>query len=317
MSRSPAIIPTPGALAPTSDQDLYAMFIAGRSADTRRAYASDMSTFAEFLGYSEARDALTALLGMPYGEANGTVLRFRSSMAEAGLAPATINRRLSAIKSAVKLGRTLGVTAWVPEISGLKSRAYRDTAGPGIEGTRAMLQSVQAAGNARSLRNAAIIRLFFDLALRCAEVVRLDVEDVDVAGRRIWFLGKGRKQKEYRTLPERTLAALSEWIAVREHIAKPEQRAIFLALDRVAMGRRITVRGVHHVIAKIGDDVGLKTWPHGLRHASITAALDRNNGDIRAAQQHARHAKPETTIKYDDNRKDLAGKIANDLSTVL
>ncbi len=166
-------------------------------------------------------------------------------------------------------------------------------------------------------RDAAMIRVFFDLALRCNEVVTLDVTDVDRAGQRLWILGKGRTQKEPRTLPLKTMAALREWILVRSAIAVAGQSALFVSLARPAKFKRITVRGVHYVISGLGADVGIKTRPHGLRHASITAALDSTNGDVRAVQQHARHSKPETTIRYDDNRRDLAGKIANGLADVL
>ena len=62
---------------------------------------------------------------------------------------------------------------------------------------------------------------------------------------------------------------------------------------------------------------GSKSRPHGLRHASLTAALDANNGDVRAVQQHARHASPQTTMRSDDNRRDLAGQVAASLANVL
>ena len=71
------------------------------------------------------------------------------------------------------------------------------------------------------------------------------------------------------------------------------------------------------MIAGVGDDVGIKTRPDGLRHTSITAALDLSNGDERAAQQHARHPNPQTMIKYDDNRRDLAGDVANGIAELL
>ena len=50
---------------------------------------------------------------------------------------------------------------------------------------------------------------------------------------------------------------------------------------------------------------------------SITAALDANNGDVRAVQQHARHTNPQTTMRYDDNRRDLAGQVASGLASLL
>jgi integrase/recombinase XerC len=74
---------------------------------------------------------------------------------------------------------------------------------------------------------------------------------------------------------------------------------------------------LYHVIAALGAAVGLKTRPHGLRHASITVALDANNGDVRAAQLHAPHADPQTTRRYDDNRRDLASPVAATLVDTL
>jgi integrase/recombinase XerC len=298
-------------------QRLYEAFLAGRLDATRAAYTGDMDVFAKFLGVDSPREALTQLLSLTSGAANAKLLAFKVTMIEAKLTPATINRRLSAVRSAVKLGRILGLTDWVPEVASLKSQSFRDTRGPGIDGTRAMLAVAQKQEGATAPRDAAIIRLFFDLGLRRAEVIRLDVSDIDFDGRRVWILGKGRSQKECRTLPEKTMYALLVWIAARAKIVATDESALFVALDRNSQGRRISGRGVYYVISGLGDDAGIKTRPHGLRHASITAALDLNNGDIRAVQQHARHANPATTMKYDDNRKDLAGMIASDLSTVL
>jgi integrase/recombinase XerC len=64
-------------------------------------------------------------------------------------------------------------------------------------------------------------------------------------------------------------------------------------------GQRMTGQGLYHVIRSLGDLAGVRARPHGLRHASITAALDTSNGDVRAAQAHARHANPQTTMRYD------------------
>ena len=61
---------------------------------------------------------------------------------------------------------------------------------------------------AKAARDTATIRLMFDLGLRRGEVVGLDLEDVDHSGRRLWVLGKGRAQKEARTLPVPTLVAI-------------------------------------------------------------------------------------------------------------
>ena len=47
-----------------------------------------------------------------------------------------------------------------------------------------------------------------------------------------------------------------------------------------------------------------------MRHQAISRVLDLTNGNVRAAQRYARHSKPETTLRYDDDRTDLAGDMA-------
>jgi hypothetical protein len=54
----------------------------------------------------------------------------------------------------LKLARTLGLTSWAPEIRGLKVEAYRDTTGPGVAGTRAMLAKARAQTPLKAARDA-------------------------------------------------------------------------------------------------------------------------------------------------------------------
>jgi len=52
-------------------------------------------------------------------------------------------------------------------------------------------------------------------------------------------------------------------------------------------------------------------------HAAVTAALDLTNGNIRTVQSFSGHADPQTVMKYDDNRLDLAGDVAKKLSRLI
>ncbi len=319
-----ATIPGSGRLAPClpvpveAGERLYAEFLAGRSPNTLQAYAQDLAAFAASQGAGSPGQALEALMiGLRAGEGNSCLLAWRAAMLDGGLAPATINRRLSAVRSALRFARTIGATTWVPEISGLKTQSYRDTRGPGLAGTRALMQVASEKSPTKAARDVAIIRLMFDLGLRRGEVVGLDIEDVDRAGRRLWVLGKGRTQKEAHTLPAPTLEAIDRWLALRGGVARHAEPALFVNTSRFKPGRRMTGHGLYRVIRSLGDLAGVRARPHGLRHASITAALDTSNGDVRAAQAHARHANPQTTMRYDDNRQDLAGKVAAGLAEAL
>lgn len=305
-----------GHLTESSEQlgeRLVEAFLAGLSAHTQRAYQEDLDVFADAIGQPDRNTALLYLMGLPPGQANGVLLDFRAGMKDRGLAPATINRRLSAIRSAMRLARTLGMTQWVPEIEGLKVQAFRDTAGPGLDGVQKLLSGARAqseASSVKALRDEALISLMFDMGLRRGEVAALDLEDLLRDSKRLLVKGKGKAQKQPFTVPEPTLEALQAWLGVRSEVALSGERAIFVGLGGGRQGRRITGRGLHFLIQGLGRRVGIVTRPHGLRHAAVTDVLEATNGNIETAQKFARHASPQTTMAYNDNRKDAAGEAA-------
>lgn len=62
--------------------------------------------------------------------------------------------------------------------------------------------------------------------------------------------------------------------------------------------------------AALGRRAGVPVRPHGLRHAAITTGLEATGGDVRRVARFARHADVRTTMRYDDERADLAGSVA-------
>jgi integrase/recombinase XerC len=294
---------TPTALTPDV-ADLLGAFLSRRSATTRRAYDADLRAFAAFAGLSSAAEGLRHLVALGKGRGNVEALRYVEALRAAGLASATINRRLSALRSALKLARTLGMVDWTIEVEALRARAYRDTKGPGTAGVARLLAEARAQSPPLAARDVAILRLLFDCGLRRGELVGLDVAHLD--GDRLAVQGKGHTDREPVTLPAPTRAALAAWLSVRGTLPGP----LFGRLDRAATGGRLTGEAIRRLVARLGEraDLGI-VRPHGLRHAAITAALDAGE-TLRAVQRFARHADPRTTIKYDDNHHDLAGKVA-------
>jgi integrase/recombinase XerC len=284
---------------------LVAAFLAGRSPQTLRAYRQDLEDFAAWRGKSDLESAARELLGRGPGPANAIALRYRAALMERALAAATINRRLAALRSLTRIARTIGVVTWTLEVPGLPAAPYRDTSGPGLAGVRQLLRAAAARRDAKGLRDVAIVRLLFDLGLRRGEVVALERADVDLDAGALAVLGKGRREKQRLTLPPPTAAALEAWLAVRG--AAPG--ALFLNVDRARKGGRLTSSSVYRLVRRLGADVDLMVRPHGLRHAAVTAGLDLT-GDLRAVQRFSRHADVRTVGKYDDNRSDLGGKIA-------
>src|SRR5438552_14022529 len=118
----------------------------GRSPQTLRAYSNDLRHFAGWLGgflgplSLSTAEAVTTLLTKPQGEANEIVRAYRSAMTERGLSPSTINRRLSALRSLVALGKELGFVTFDLATRNVRAEAYRDTRGPEPDAMAALIQ---------------------------------------------------------------------------------------------------------------------------------------------------------------------------------
>jgi integrase/recombinase XerC len=151
-----------------------------------------------------------------------------------------------------------------------------------------------------------------DVGLRRGELVAMDLVDVGLVDGefgRVSIVRKGKREKIDRTLNDRIREALQAWIDVRGDWPGP----LFVRLDHAAGEEpgRLTGDAVNSMVRTLSTRAGLarETRAHGLRHQGITRALDETGGNIRAAQQFSGHSKPETVMRYDDNRADVAGEI--------
>lgn len=301
------------------ERELLQAFLSGRSPRTIQAYAADLADFAAFAGETSVDAVAARLLSGGHGDANRLVLAYRAHLMERGRSPATVNRRLAALRSVVRLARTFGMVPWSLEVPSLKAQAFRDTRGPGIGGVRALLD---AASRQRSPKKAArdhvIIRLLFDLGLRATELTSLDLADYDAVAATLQVLGKGHRQKSILTLPTKTKAAVDAWLAVRGKEPGP----LVGSLDRKRRGNRLLRTSLYRLVRGLGATVGLKTRPHGLRHAAITAACERaqmQGMGLEEVLDFSRHARGSVSILmvYRDRHRNVQGRLASLVSDAL
>jgi integrase/recombinase XerC len=305
------VLPTahaaPGTLA-AATIDLMDAIWADVAERTALAYAKDYRDFAAFLGTSDGPTALAELLRLSSGDANATALAYRAHMQRRGLKPATIARRLGALKTAVRCARTIGRVAWTLDVPMPTVERYRDVRGPGLAGFLKMMAAAETRIDAKGVRDRAMMRLFWGLALRRGELVALDLADVDLDGDRIAVKAKGRTASEWLTLPLGAKAALEEWIRVRG----PWPGPLFVNLHLRRPGGRLTGLGAWKIVRALGAKAGLSrpTRPHGLRHAAISECSRLTNGNAHATQRFARHKSPVTTAHYIDEFEDRFGQLA-------
>ena len=196
-----------------------------------------------------------------------------------GLAPATIARRLAAVRSFI--GFTLGA-ARVPAIALPPKRRRRLPDAPKLAEVEAILATVEGDG-ALAVRNAAILELTYSCGLRTAEVVGLRLADVDFEQEAVHVLGKGGKERIV-PLGERAAHAVATYLRdARPSLARGANDTLFLSVRGRALDTSVLRR--------------LMRNPHRLRHAYATHLLE-GGADLRTIQELLGHASLSTTQVY-------------------
>ncbi len=148
--------------------------------------------------------------------------------------------------------------------------------------------------NPLTIRDLAILELFYSSGLRLAELTQLKPVDVDFQDGTVRVLGKGGKA---RIVPvgRQALDALQIWLKQREKIVKPDVEALFLSQH----GKAISSRTISHRLKERSVQQGLhqNVHPHILRH-SFASHLLQSSGDLRAVQEMLGHAHITSTQVY-------------------
>ena len=280
---------------------------------TRRSYAAALKDFFERELETEVSvAAIESFLQLPEREAIGHVLNYRGQLLTAGLAAATVNARLAALRSFVIHAYKRKLCNFrLDDIKSVKAQSYKDTRGISIELFQQLIDGIDRS-TSMGKRDYAMLRLLWDNALRRAEVCGLDRADFYPGEARLYLKGKGRIDKEPIDLAPATVEAISDWLASMGESKSP---ALFVS----SRDTRLSVDRLYQIVGGLAAAAGIErvVSPHKIRHSSITALLDLNGGDVRSAQAHSRHKNLATLIRYDDGRQQLQGKAAKTLADAI
>ncbi len=150
------------------------------------------------------------------------------------------------------------------------------------------------------LRDRAILELFYASGLRLAELVNLDLDDLDLRQRTVKVMGKGRKQRIV-PVASKAITALSEYLAERHKLRKKRvldedaEKAFFLSNRGRRLSRERVQKLLNEYVAKCA--LARKISPHALRHSFATHLMD-SGMDIRSIQELLGHESLSTTQKY-------------------
>jgi len=216
------------------------------------------------------------------------------ALRERGFSPATVRRRLAAVRAFLKHraregGRPdAGRTVPLPRLGRRLPEPL----------TRAEAEAIVTRPDTspRGLRDRAMLELLYGAGLRVSELVTLRVSDVDLEEGLVRCFGKGRKQ---RTVPmgSRAGAALRAYVGRGRPYLGRMQRGDILFLNH--RGQGITRQAVFQIVREHARAAGIvKTvTPHTLRHSFATHLIE-GGCDLRTVQEMLGHASIETTQVY-------------------
>ncbi|MFC1562415.1 site-specific tyrosine recombinase/integron integrase [candidate division KSB1 bacterium] len=262
----------------------------GYSDFTIRSYMTDI---VQFFNYANEKN----VEGIT--DVNKDVVRdFLGDLYKKGISNKSLRRKLSCLRTFFKFMLREKIVSKNPTYAVPQPRFHR-----GLPKFLSINQIFDAIDNIKgdkilSIRNKAILVLFYLTGMRLRELVSIDMKDIDFYNLTVKIKGKGSKE---RIVPfgHSGKKILGEYIKVRGELLKDKSTVDKEALFLSKSGKRISPRDVERIIEKLLIQYvgGEKINPHALRHTFATHLLDEG-ADLRAVKELLGHESLSSTQIY-------------------
>ncbi|NLH27911.1 MAG: tyrosine recombinase XerC [Syntrophomonadaceae bacterium] len=279
-------------------QDLYDEFIIflktqkNLSDQTALSYLSDLNHFQSYLQDKQIETPEEVTINI--------IRDYLALLYKSGYARSTISRRLSCLRS---LFRYLSQTGKINNnpLTLIRSPKKGRPLPQFLYQTEVekLLEQPKSSRGALSLRDQAMLELFYSSGLRIGEIVQINIIDIDFSGRVVRVKGKGRKE---RIVPLGSYAcqALFQYLQEARPVITKNRNPLpedpFFVNSR---GKRLTTRGVYGIVTKYLKEVApfRNLTPHSLRHTFATHLLE-GGADLRSVQELLGHSRMSSTQIY-------------------
>jgi integrase/recombinase XerC len=255
------------------------------SENTAKSYRRDLVCLAEFCDRQDIA-AFTELR-------SHHLRRFAAVSHAGGLSPRSVQRRLSGARSFMNYLIREGELKNNPGADVSAPRVSRSL--PNTLDVDQMAQLLNIEGKEpETVRDRAMLELFYSSGLRLSELVGLDLGAVDLADGTVRVTGKGNKT---RIVPvgRQAREQIRAWLKIRVQVARDEEKALFVG----PRGSRISPRTVQARVRYWAQRAGVsqRVYPHVFRHSFATHLLE-SSSDLRSVQEMLGHADISTTQIY-------------------
>lgn len=258
--------------------------------------------------------ALTDFLNWYVGQGKpglnkAVVQRYKTLLQESGLAPSTINQRMSAIRKLAQEAADSGlmeqsIANGISRVKGIKSAGVRAGNWLTLEQAQALLDAPHV-DTLKGLRDRAILAVMLGAGLRRSEVSALTFAHIQQREGRwviVDLMGKGNRTRSV-PIPSWAKAAIDAW-ARSGHVAKG---FVFRSLIKSAVAtssESLTPQAVHDVVKEYGAALGIELAAHDLRR-SYAKLAHKGGSALDQIQLSLGHASIQTTERYLGVQQDL------------
>lgn len=267
----------------SNDQIIDQLLATKRTPATRAAYRSDLAGLARFLKDLPTCPSLELFVSLPEEDIQRITQAYKQELIARGMAIATVNRRLAVVRAllayacerglaatdACSLVRNQRVTAIMPafKLSAMKLRCLL------------VLPDHQSV---RGLRDAALLRLLCENALRPQDICEAKVSDFSRSKRQL-TVPHGSSPRTVQ-VSDRCAAVLDDYLRAAGHADCPDA-PLLRNLDHRSQSQLagLTTKGVRHILAGYGREVGIDVTPRLLRRSAVSlaaASLGQEQGMI-------------------------------------
>ena len=214
-----------------------------------------------------------------------------ASLNRSGLSARTIGRKLSSLRSYFEYALNQGQIEINPT-KAIRPPKQKKLLPKPLDADQAIQLMSSKIDTHIGLRDQAIVELLYSSGIRVAELVSLNIGDVNFKEGIARVMGKGTKTRIV-AIGSYALKALKDWLSTRSN--KKSDSALFTTTNE----RRISIRTVQLRVKKMGEKTLAtnEVHPHMLRHTFASQLLE-SSGDLRAVQELLGHSNISTTQIY-------------------
>jgi integrase/recombinase XerD len=260
----------------------------GAAALTNEAYERDITRFATFALVKGAHD--------PGAIAPRLLRDYVYHMKDLGLAPASIRRNVSAIRTYYRFLLAEGRAKTDPSERLETPRGWRTLPGVLTVDEAERLLAAPSLDEPLAFRDRALLELAYGAGLRVSEWISISVKDVLLSDGLVRVFGKGAKERLV-PIGRSAIGAVAVYLReLRPKLDRGEAQGKLLLNSR---GRPLTRMGAWKILRKYVKLAGISrpVSPHTLRHSFATHLLE-GGADLRAVQEMLGHADISTTQIY-------------------